>query len=595
MQPAITPPVASFEPRSTTPQRPGHPSSSAFGDYFSEENIIRELCRWRVTLARRRNEKLFLHRIRANAKVHVAHQYEDMFPPRRQWHAKRQRSRGSSAGADLNLIALERTVLAQRLLPVPPPSVGRMNAFIVHLQQRALHAPSFVFDPPKIIEDRKERGRPEHRPIAVFPLEDKIIGCLTARYLRNCLDPVFDDACLAFRCARNGQPPPRHHDAVATLIDVRNQNAGRPLYVAECDIQGFFDCVDHRLARQALNEVIAEREEQVGTSVVDPRARQIFSAYLDCYTFPRNVLGEAEPNLKTRKPDAFFKWPTEALLRFHKSPRDEAIGVPQGGALSSVVVNCLLHRADRALRTLTVSVPFTYLRYCDDMIIVSTSRRSCKRAFKTYCDVLAELKLPLHKPERAGRYGKAFWKGKSRHAYRWAPPFLWFSRSPWIQFVGYQIRHDGLLRIRKKSFDKHIHKIIDAANQLLTHIRTPGPSAPKVRRNRRQIVHRFRMRILSMGVGRRKLADDIQGPLPMSWCSGFVRLQDQPFVSAQLKALDRHRESQVRRVEKALGNQQLPQQGQPNRLKIRAPRFYGHPFSYFGQFRSTLDMRKEGG
>jgi len=315
----------------------------------------------------------------------------------------------------------------------------------------------------------------------------------------------------------------------------------------------------------------------------------MFDAYLDCYSFPRTVLGGALTELERNKPGASFKWPEEALRQFHSDPRSAAIGVPQGGAVSALIANCLLHRADCELRQLNCDDTFTYLRYCDDMIILSPSRSTCRRAFRTYCAILAQLMLPIHQPRWTGRYGAAFWEGKSRPVYRWARPFLWFKRSPWIQFVGYQIRFDGLLRIRKSSFKKHIKKIVDAVDELLAHVKPAtqpaAASSTPVRKTVRQITHRLKMRLISIAVGRRELHTTPDAPLPMSWCAGFECLHNQPFLSAQLKALDRHRERQMCRLERALRGPILATTAGSVGQKAPALKFYGRPFSYFGQFR----------
>ena len=626
------PPQRSKNAWTKNPQRPDHPSFPDFEAVFSERAILGSLCTWRVSRSKKRNDALFLHRIKANPFQPKSAEYDTLFPPRRTWHRYRPRSRGERPGPDLNRKALMRAILAHWMHESPEPWVLEIKQFVANLRQRVLSDDVFRFAEPRIHAELKDQKTNEYRPIAIFKLEDRIIENLLARYLRACLDEVFDDASYAFRGSNSGRPVPTHHDAVRQILQYRHQCGDGNLYVAECDIKGFFDCVDHSLARQSFLATVAESEERAGGDKVAPRALQMFDAYLNCYSFPRVVLEKAQPDQAAKTPGAFFKWPTEELGEFHADPRAAAIGIPQGGAVSALIVNCLLHKADRKLREMGNSKTFTYLRFCDDMIILSPSKAVCQSAYQAYCATLRELRLLIHaptwterawrtildefqrrvktvdwagqplrrswkqwmrqmrKPDWPGRYGEWFWRGKSRPVYRWAPPLLWFKRSPWIQFVGYQIRFDGQIRIRKSSIDKHTLKIREAVKGLLHHIGTGHPEggrpASPVRKSIRQIHHRLRMHLISMAVGRRNLVHKPSAPLPMSWCSGFVCLNNQPFVVAQLKALDRHREHQLNRLRRVLATKFVCPRREPGEEKSRVYKKYGHPFSYYGQFLS---------
>ncbi len=585
MQTAIAPLLSSNDHWTAHPQRPGHPPIPSFADCFSDEAILRQLCRWRIRRARQRNEHLFLHRIRARPQ-HGPALEERMFPPRRLWHSRRPRMRDSKAGDELNSIALERTILATWNTTPCPGWALDLHRFVSSIQQRVSSVGPFRFERPRIRAKEKEQGDKAHRPIADFPLDDKIIASLVARYLRQCVDSVLDPASMAFRGGRSGQPAPRHHDAVEELLAFRERHSGKRLYVAECDIQGFFDCVDHALARTACKDVIAAAESVRDGEKVDDRARAILESYMECYTFPRSVLQEAEPRLKDRHPGAFFKWPRGALLRFHKDPEAVAIGLPQGGALSAFIANCLLHRVDVAVRGPCAASDVKYLRFCDDMIMVSPSMWGCWRAFRRYRRVMDELRLPIHPPQWHGKYGQSFWEGKSKPVYRWGAPFLSFRRSPWIQFVGYQIRYDGLIRIRKTSYEKHVKKIVDVVDEVVAHVRLTVPhTGAAVRKTSRQIMHRVHMRLVTMAVGRPRLHNPVDAPLPRSWCAGFECLYDQPFLSRQLKGLDRHRERQLRRLGRALGMLFIATSEGTGGKRARALPYYGRPFSYFARFR----------
>ncbi len=137
-----------------------------------------------------------------------------------------------------------------------------------------------------------------------------------------------------------------------------------------------------------------------GNTVLDPRALAVFRAYLDVYSFPCNVHGAEQELRDKRGPRACFPWPLDELRNFHDDPLTARIGIPQGGALSCVILNVLLHRADVSVEQFRVEGnDLLYLRFCDDVIFLSPSREVTARALEIYCEQLALLKLPVYSPK----------------------------------------------------------------------------------------------------------------------------------------------------------------------------------------------------
>jgi len=324
---------------------------------------------------------------------------------------------------------------------------------------------------------------------------------------------------------------------------------------------------------------------------VHPRALQIFEAYLAAYSFQVNVSDRAAAMLRKADQRGHFKWPECELRDLHGQAELPPIGVPQGGALSCLIANAVLHEADKAMRRLgrRIKKSFRYLRYCDDMILLAYDKDVCTQAYSLYQDVLRRLKLPAHPPKEINSYSKQFWEGKSNAPYRWRCPSQQ-TDVPWIQFVGYQIRYDGVVRIRLKSLKKQMTKLTQLADQLLAALnpgrRAPGqvrPFATGIRATGRQIAHRFHQRLISQAVGRRKLWHHLDEPLPLCWANGFRGLLDKKLVLSHFKALDQHRERQLRRITRRL----LVLPAQTTHIHSEnsdALRFYGYPFSYCGQF-----------
>jgi len=562
---------------------------------FGETSIIRELCKARVKLAKKRHERQFLHNIRKDrVPAHdvmpknwgsISH---DIFPPRKKWHGFRPQplKRRHRSSFNVNVDALfQATIKLKRATPTAP-WVKELNKVVSNIQKRALRQKSFKFVPPVVFPAEKNRARHEYRPLVLFQLEDKIIDCLTARYLRESLDQLFNNACLAFRCRYAKKSPPTIHDALNRILETRSQAHNKHMYVAECDIKGFFDCVSHTVVLDAYNGLLLTAGRNNPRFAIDKRATQILIAYLKAYSFSRDIYGNKATTrkLKMVDPKGIYKWPREDLKKLYGSQKLSRVGIPQGGALSCLIANMVLHKADQAvLNPQGRRASLRYLRYCDDMIIIGYSKKHCTLAFKRYKTTLKKLLLPIHVPEAVKEYSTqklklAHWNHKSNKPYRWSAPMR--RGIPWIQFVGYHIRYDGLVRVRPKSIKKEFKKLSNASAEML---RAIAPSRTSMlRKSRRQIRHRFRTRLISMAVGRRSLGPPIEGPLPMCWTNGFRGLLGKTFVSHPLKALDRHRERQVNRIDRALRGLTLPKTAVRDRSG--ALTFYGSPFSYCGQF-----------
>src|SRR5262249_9390215 len=147
--------------------------------------------------------------------------------------------------------------------------------------------------------------------------------------------------------------------------------------------------------------------------------------------------------------------------------------------------NAVLHRADKAIAQIKRQhrTPMLYQRYCDDMILIAVTPAACAAAFTAYQRTIRDLLLPAHPPHAVLTYNKQFWEEKSKRPYEWSATGV-----PWIQFVGYQIRHDGLLRIRPSSLKKQLTAITKTADGLLTTLRR-AQRQQSIRRSEREIHH----------------------------------------------------------------------------------------------------------
>jgi len=262
-----------------------------FTEYFTPEQIIRECCKTRIKQAEQSNEQQYVGRlVGGRPQQDRDDEVGDMLPPRKAW--SKFRSRYRHAGTNPDYTALLRATLALRVTQPNAPWVIRLNAFIDLVEQRALHASSFTFALPKVGWELKKDH--DYRAICRFDLTDNLINGLTAKYLKDFFDPVFEESSYAFRAARPKREMPTHHTAFNRIFQIRQTTKNKDLYVGECDIRGFYDSVDHGVALAAFNRLALHVEHLNTDRVMDARAATIFRAYLDCFSFPQNVLGRRQ-------------------------------------------------------------------------------------------------------------------------------------------------------------------------------------------------------------------------------------------------------------------------------------------------------------
>ena len=540
--------------------------------YFSDDRIISQICKERVKQAGQRHDRQYINRFAGNMRESApGHPFYQMLPSRRQWSAFRPRIRTDGLNSDL--YALRRAVKILRHQHPNQPWVTELNHYITAIRERVFNCQSFAFESPTINWELKGKSGQEYRALCRFNPDDNLILCLYANYLRDVFDPLFSNSSFAFRAARNGQIP-THHDAFTEIYNLKQKSGNRSFYVAECDIRGFFDTVDHSLALSAFREAAANVN-------LHPRAEVLFRAYLNCYSFPLNVLAEAEPRLKQRNPDGHFKWPETELHAIHNAnPRNLKIGVAQGGAVSGIIANLIMDAADKCVEAerAKLGAEIHYFRYCDDMVLMSPNRKHCGIVFDAYKKKLSVLKLAFHKPVGTFIYGKKHWNNKSKAPYLWSGQH-WFRCVPWVQFVGYQIRYDGLVRPRKEAVEKQCMKLIETTNMMKFGL-LQASQRNQIKANKNQALASLKSKLVAQGVGRVKSFTN--GPKPMCWAWGYKALHNKPIVDQALRVFDKTRRKQLRRFAAADLSYGTGCASQNN----SRPDPEGYAFSYLGQFKN---------
>lgn len=599
-----------------------------FETYFSSDAIVTYLCKLRAKVANSRNKRHLIHLLTDSQKFnyhvkdsekYLTHdddyasgfvKYEKEFlshlnkllPPRKKWVNLGGDSRIDKNTKQLissskrNEYSLIKTIKSYRKKSPNEPWLLALDEFIKDIQITVESRTYKVSTPtifPKLKNEKQLNDENECRPICLFNLKDRIILSITNKYLTRLFDTYFEDCSFAFRSKKNkeGTVILNHHDCIKEILEFRKQNSEKAMWVAECDMEKFYDTVNHKIAKVLYDELIQQCNE-LYPSLDFSKPTYLFSQFLECYAFNINVpLPEDTEYWKSYDiPNGHFKWVSKELkdLRYYENIESERIGIPQGGALSGLIANIMLNVADKVI----LQTGAFYLRFCDDMIILHPDKTTCEVAKEFYVNSLKGLKLVPHhfksetelvaKRKNTSKERKkigvdsyaSFWKGKSKGPYKWGS--LSEDCFPWIGFVGYEIHHEGYVRVRKKSFLKELNKqkeVVEDIRKAVKH---------GMRKSKGSVTESAIHRLVGMSVGRVSLKNYETVSNDLCWKNGFKELVPNKYSVQQIKQLDRNRNKLYYNLLKDLTE---PETDEENKIESK-PRQIVHfnkPFSYFYQ------------
>ncbi len=189
----------------------------------------------------------------------------------------------------------------------------------------------------------KADGR--QRGLGIPTVRDRVVQAAAKVVLEPIFEADFRDCSYGFRPKRSA------HQAIEQLRQVVNRGAN---WIVELDIEAFYDRIDHEL----LMKLVEKR-------VYDWRMLKLLRKWLKA-----GVLDEGQVLANDQ-------------------------GVPQGGVISCVLANVVLHELDRIWED-RCSQLGQLIRYADDGVVACRTEAQAQEALRRIRIILERLKLTLH-------------------------------------------------------------------------------------------------------------------------------------------------------------------------------------------------------
>ena len=464
----------------------------SFVEYASEQCILELLIKERVKIALKGKLKgvstdRIINRAECGEVLTTTEQVFTIMPARNSWHRPRKQERRLNSGEEskshkqILTRSIAITIQQHRKLKTPPQYLKNLDAFVSSLREDICSCGPITFNSIKIIGKKKKvnsEGVEILRPICVFEsLREKLLIALASKYLTEVFDCLLHEEILSYRPLRkyHGSETPVLTDrdnAIQNIHAYRKTHRCGTLYVAECDIQKYFDTINHDVIRSCF-KTFADKVKAIDANFDYSQVERIVDAYLNSYSFYRNVESKNEEirvrNQQFEVPKAHLFIERGCYTAEEFEVVKSKIGIPQGGALSALMSNVILHTIDSKSILDRPDRNRFFCRYGDDILLMHTSKAECEALINKYCEALTQHKLLYHdfisvadkefRKANGVSVRPILWDQKSRKPFLWGRSNAEKESVDWIGFLGYEMRYTGEVRLRRSSFDNKIKTI----------------------------------------------------------------------------------------------------------------------------------------
>lgn len=414
---------------------------------------------------------------------------------------------------------------------------------------------------------------------------DRMLHALVSRYLLRLFRPTFSNNVYGLRRNKTSS------DAIAQLIDYRQRFFGKVLWSSEVDIQQFFDTVSHK---QVLDSIRQAQQSHLGPeTTLEAPALAVLENFLQQYSF--NKVEEI----------LFDRWGLDSLMdrdlrsRLLELHGPYGYGIPQGSPFSGLIANLLLSTADHAVEEVLRESPEEgfYARFVDDVILLHPQSDICQKMHTAYESALQKLGLFSHPAEeQISTHPEEYLDQKTLLPYPWCHPTEAQGAHRWVAFLGYHLREDQQVRLRRSTFEKELRRQKEIVDATLQQLNQPEriqqlQEAEQQNPGHFSLAYLTEMRLVARTVGLDLLQGKSHLQMRTCWNAAFPHLGANRYGATQLRELDRHREKQLRRLRARLREVGLNDAWPEHSIHGR---FCGHPFSYYSLVHNHSDRRLPG-